>query len=336
MIAGIGGNAIAATDESPIPADGLTTFQFWSLIIAGLALLGIGTIAAALITAAATRRRERDAWLRQEQVERCDSFYTKMVALRHHIAGTTDRALGHVHFDGLEEAVNELPSAIAEMIGEYSSLAIVCEPATMKVVEKVIEIGPSLAHQSVPLPGVTNPAAHARRMQALEAFATLEATLVKVMKADFRLMKWTDRRKFYKSLVNLDSYVNHTLSSVDQPENPFEPYVVLASWRVRPLYGDGVPKADADEADIAAAYLVDPTRLELEGKRLKATAIKMPKIPWRLGISRAVPVDEQRELAKDAARLISGHGGAFDLRMDPVWVSIDDGQQHVWGFLEDA
>jgi hypothetical protein len=114
----------------PTPTGAPTDLQLATLGIAALAALGIGTIAAAVLTAVLTKRRERGAWLRTLQAASHENFQSAVSdAVLYVTSGAPDTALHHPHFAGLQEAIDQKPAFDSPVLAAYERLRVVAEPS---------------------------------------------------------------------------------------------------------------------------------------------------------------------------------------------------------------
>lgn len=325
------GLVVNAIGEVTPAVTGLTTFQIWTLAVAAVAAVGIGTIAAALISARATQRRESGAWLKQMQIDANKQFNNCASKLRAHaVERHRIQVLRDMQPDEIASASEKVADCRDDITKKFEQLLLVGQPRTVDIARDVLECLPGLAYQAIPLSRTLHPAALQQRQAAVNAIDELMICLRMVMRRDVGLSGWREYRGVRKYWKNA-SFHQQVLSLVDRQEvrrrwrrakvkavSAAELGEVLRSWEVRTIEGGILPESPP-------GYQVDTIPPDYSGGRtLQAVAVKTPGVYWRFGILRELPIDTERKILQDAIRLITGHLFAFRLQQTDIWWKEDD------------
>lgn len=306
----------------------MTQFQIVTLVVAGIAALGVGAIAAAVITAVATNRRERGAWLRELQIEANRSFYASAQDLvAYVVAGSAAEPLidPDPPAGGAPDAIAKRATAITH---RHLEMMPVGEQRTVDLAAIVVQTLPCLAYQAVPLPGTASVAALSQRELAIAALTMLMVDFTGVMRQDVGLSGWRERRQFRRQREGAQAvYEALRVSIVDRSNPPSDIAKLLWSWQVQDLRGEFIPE------DISG-YYVDVNDIPLKcpiGFTPQACAQKPPAGTWRFGIVRGLHPEIETEILKDIVRLVTGHHNAFKPQHTGQWLLLPDGGRgYVW------
>lgn len=341
--------AIVLAEANP-PTTGLTSFQLWTLVIAAVAAVGIGSITAAIWTAFTTGRRERGAWLRELQINANQDFYASVEAISIYVlVGPIEQALRSRQFDELAAAADGLGDLALTLTSKYQRIIHVGVAKTVDTAHIAYALIPTLALQALPLPGAVNGPALRQRAAAGKSISELATHLLLVMRRDMGLMPWSEWREWKvryhlfknrkltaqqeqaKSPVDRSDYVHEEYDRVDQLS------ITLENWEVRRLSGDSShtsPAEDTYRIDGPMTY-VDPSGGStlnfdrIDGKHHPQALLVKPRLDhWRLGVARGLPTEVEVPLLKDVMRLVSGHGKAFEPELDPYSQNL--AESHLW------
>jgi hypothetical protein len=157
--------------------------------------VGIGSITAAVITAFATSRRERGAWLREFQIAANQEFHASVEALVNFLEGPATCALElpvigketelATRIYSLTSDIDDLVSTIGS---KYQRLVSLGSQSTVDFANILFRHIDTYARLAVPPPGECNEASVEQRKIALEAIAAVVEHLLYVMRRDMRLV----------------------------------------------------------------------------------------------------------------------------------------------------
>lgn len=256
----------------------ITTVQLWTLIIAAVAALGLGAIVGAVITALATSRRERGAWIREKQMDANLEYYAAVEALHHLVLASPDTIAMQAREDALvlkselertapaQQVVNvadqgkkiaqtyaqvlksltDLQQLIRELRSKYQRLMTVGELRTVGAARLISEALPSLCSQAIVLPGATGSAASQQRVAAEKSIHELAEHLLLVIRRDMGLMPWRELRRRFDLYKNrkLTTSREQAKSPVDRQGAASDLVELLRKWEVLSVAkgNDVVPK----------------------------------------------------------------------------------------------
>lgn len=287
---------------TPVPAPD-PTIQYWTLAVAALA--AVAAIVAAVISGWSTSRRERSAWLRQEQTLAYEAFQEAAWAGLDEITnGAVATALEHAEFEGLDDSVNTVLAHNGPINDAARRIAVLGGPQSIRPVMEFVSSWSARAGHAVPLSGASHEPANQQRLAYIEYFSHQLWVIATRMRIDLGLVSRRARKNWEKGLPE---------SPAAPPEHyhdiaPGEANQILQRWRVWTWVQEG-------EATVGPGYVTDEmpwAHLRLNHSVLfqpMAAMIRKPaNAPWFLAIDSSLSPEQVDILERDIATVVCTFG----------------------------